>query len=51
MPTNLTELGVAPTAAEIEHMAKSCYAACGGPAGCIKPLEVEDMIRIYENAK
>ena len=51
MPTNLTELGVAPTADEIAHMAKSCYAACGGPAGCVKPLEAEDMIRIYENAK
>ena len=51
MPTNLKELGVAPTDAEIEHMAKSCYAACGGPAGCVKPLEVEDMIQIYQNAR
>ena len=51
MPTNLKELGVAPTDAEIEHMAKSCYAACGGPAGCVKPLEVEDMIQIYKNAR
>ena len=51
MPTNLTELGVAPTEAEIEHMAKSCYAACGGPAGCVKPLEVADMIQIYKNAR
>jgi alcohol dehydrogenase YqhD (iron-dependent ADH family) len=51
MPINLTELGVAPTDAEIEHMAKSCYEACGGPAGCIKPLEVADMIEIYKNAR
>lgn len=51
MPTNLSELGVAPTDAEIVHMAKSCYAACGGPCGCIKPLEVEDMIQIYKNAR
>ena len=51
MPTNLRELGVNPTDAEIEHMAKSCYEACGGPCGCIVPLEVDDMIRIYQNAK
>ena len=51
MPTSLTELGVAPTDAEIEHMAKSCYNACGGPSGCIKPLEVADMIEIYKNAR
>ena len=51
MPTNLTELGVAPTDAQIEHMAKSCYEACGGPCGCIKPLEVADMIAIYKNAR
>jgi hypothetical protein len=23
----------------------------GGPAGCVKPLEVEDMIQIYKNAR
>ena len=51
MPTNLRELGVNPTDAEIEHMAKSCYEACGGPCGCIVPLEVDDMIRIYQNAR
>lgn len=51
MPTNLRELGVTPTDAEIEHMAKSCYEACGGPCGCIVPLEVADMIRIYQNAR
>jgi len=51
MPTNLRELGVEPTDAQIEHMAKSCYAAAGGPAGCVKPLQVEDMIRIYRNAR
>jgi len=51
MPTHLTELGVAPTEAEIAHMAESCYAACGGPAGCVKPLEVADMIEIYRNAR
>ena len=51
MPTNLRELGVEPTDEQIEHMAKSCFAAAGGPAGCVKPLYVEDMIQIYKNAR
>ena len=51
MPTNLRELGVEPTDAQIEHMAKGCYAACGGPAGDVMPLQVEDMIAIYKNAR
>ena len=51
MPTNMTELGVAPTDAQIEHMAESCIDACGGPCGCIIPLTREDMIRIYHMAK
>ena len=51
MPTNLRELGVEPTDAQIEHMAKGCFAACGGPAGCVMPLQVEDMIAIYKNAR
>jgi alcohol dehydrogenase YqhD (iron-dependent ADH family) len=51
MPTNLKELGVEPTDEQIVHMAKSCFAAAGGPAGCVKPLQVEDMIAIYKNAR
>lgn len=51
MPTSLKDLGVAPTDEQIEHMAKSCYAACGGPNGCVVPLEVEDMVQIYRNAR
>ncbi len=51
MPTNLRELGVEPTDAQIEHMAKSCYAACCGPSGDVMPLQVEDMIAIYKNAR
>ena len=51
MPTSLSELGVKPTDAQIEHMAKGCSAACGGSAGCVVPLQVEDMIKIYQNAR
>jgi alcohol dehydrogenase class IV len=51
MPTNLRELGVEPTDEQIEHMAKGCFAACGGPGGDVMPLQVEDMIAIYRNAR
>ena len=51
MPTSLRELGVEPTDGQIEHMAKGCYAACGGPCGDVLPLQVEDMIAIYKNAR
>lgn len=51
MPTNMTELGVSPTDAQIEHMAASCVDACGGPCGCIIPLTAEDMVKIYQMAR
>ena len=51
MPTNMRELGVEPTDEQIEHMAKSCSAAVGGTAGCVKALDVADMINIYKAAK
>ena len=51
MPTNLKELGIAPTADEIERMADSCIAACGGCKGSAKVLYKEDMMRIYTMAR
>ena len=51
MPTSMKELGVAPTDAQIEHMAKSCSAANGGTTGCVIPLKEEDLIKIYQAAK
>lgn len=51
MPINLRELGVEPADEQIEHMAKGCFAACGGPGGDVMPLQVEDMIAIYQNAR
>lgn len=51
MPVNMKELGIAPTDEQILHMAKGCAAACGGTAGCVIPLSVEDMVRIYTEAR
>ncbi|MDO4632773.1 MAG: iron-containing alcohol dehydrogenase [Eubacteriales bacterium] len=51
MPTSLKELGVEPTAEQIETMAHGCEVACGGAAGCIIPLKTADMIKIYEMAR
>ena len=51
MPTSLTELGVAPTAQQIEWMAESCASGSGGTTGCIVPLKKEDIIQIYNMAK
>ncbi len=51
MPTNLRELGVIPTDAQIKAMAQSCLEACGGSQGSAKVLKLDDMIQIYQNAK
>ena len=51
MPTSLTELGVAPTAEQIEWMAESCASGSGGATGCIVPLKKADIARIYNMAK
>lgn len=51
MPTNLKELGVAPTDEQIEVMANSCMEACGGSQGSAKKLSITDMINIYKNAR
>lgn len=51
MPTNMKELGITPTDAQIKEMAKRCMAACGGHTGSARKLSEDDMIRIYENAR
>ena len=51
MPTNLAELGIAPSDEQIKEMAGRCMAACGGHTGSAKVLTENDMIRIYTNAK
>lgn len=50
MPTNLRELGVAPSDAQIRFMAESCTEACGGTIGVIKRLSKEDAEEIYRRA-
>lgn len=51
MPTNLKELGVKPTEAQILALADGCSRACGGKLGSIKVLEKDDMAEIYRRAK
>ena len=51
MPTSLTELGVAPTDAQIEEMAAKCALTVGGRAGVVKPLEKANMAAIYRAAR
>lgn len=50
MPTNLNELGIRPTAAQIEDMAERCMIAAGTGTGSAKKLSREDAARIYTNA-
>lgn len=51
MPVNLKELGIQPTDAQIEDMAKRCMLAAGTGRGSAKKLNQEDAIRIYQNAR
>lgn len=50
MPTNLRELGVAPTEAQIRELARGCALATGGQIGSAKALREEDMAAIYQMA-
>lgn len=51
MPTNLKELGVNATAAQIAEMAAMCSRASGGQIGAAKVLREADMIAIYTAAQ
>ena len=50
MPTNMRELGIAPTEEQIVAMAKSCEIKTGGANGAIIPLTADDMVKIYKMA-
>lgn len=50
MPTNLRELGIQPTEAQIDELAERCVIACGGPAGVVVALQKEDIAEIYRRA-
>lgn len=51
MPTNLRELGVTPTDAQIEQLAEKCISTGGGHIGFFQTLYKEDVIKIYEMAR
>ena len=51
MPTSLTELGVHPTDAQIEEMAKKCVFGRNGHIGFFQPLTKEDIMAILQMAK
>ena len=51
MPTTLTELGVHPTDAQIEEMAKKCIFGRNGHIGFFQPLTKEDIVVILQMAK
>ncbi len=51
MPTNLNELGIHPTDAQIEDMAERCMIAAGTGTGSAKKLNREDVVHIYQNAR
>lgn len=51
MPTNLAELGVNATDAQIAEMAKKCSLASNGSIGAVKQLAEQDMIAIYTAAR
>ncbi len=51
MPTNMKELGIEPSDAQIHEMAEKCVAASGGHVGFFQTLYKDDVIKIYEMAK
>ena len=51
MPTNLKELGVSPSEADIRLLAHNCAVAVGGKIGSAMVLHEEDMANIYRMAQ
>lgn len=51
MPTNMRELGIAPTDEQILEMAESCSNAVGGRKGSAKVLVQRDFAEIYRMAR
>lgn len=50
MPASFHELGIAPTDAQIDEMARRCLEASGSALGSAKKLDLDDMIAIYRAA-
>ena len=51
MPTNIRELGIELTDEQIEEMAEKCTFFGRRVVGGFKPLEKEDLIKIYQMAR
>ncbi len=47
MPASFHELGIDPTDAQIDEMARRCLEASGSALGSAKKLSLDDMIAIY----
>ncbi len=50
MPTNIKELGLSPTPAQVEELAEKFSVACGGKKGSAMVLQKPDMLAIYQMA-
>ena len=50
MPASFHELGIAPTDAQIDEMARRCLEASGTALGSAKKLNLDDIIAIYHAA-
>ena len=50
MPASFHELGIAPTDAQIDEMARRCLEASGTALGSAKKLGLDDIIAIYHAA-
>lgn len=51
MPTNLKELGVTATDADLEEMARKCAIGVGGGKGSAKYLNEQDMLNIFKASR
>ena len=50
MPVSFEMLGITPTQAEMENMARKCAEATGGKKGSALVLTEPDMLKIYQMA-
>lgn len=50
MPASFHELGIDPTDAQIDEMARRCLEASGSALGSAKKLDLDDMVAIYRAA-
>ena len=51
MPTNLRELGISASDADLKLMAHKCSVSVGGCGGSARKLKEEDMYEIYKMSR